>query len=99
LGDADDFKNGRRDVGDVMELVADAALLRNALRPVDDQGIADAAAMGVLLVAFAWRVADLGPAPRIIVEAHRRADAIDDRHALVNGFRPAIEIARVVDHA
>src|SRR5262249_17109040 len=99
FGDADGLENGWRDIRDRVELTTDAALLADALRPVYDQRIANAATMGVLLVALARRVADLGPAPGIVVETLRRADVIDRRHAFVDRLRTAVEEARVVDHA
>ncbi len=96
---ADRLEDGRRNVGDVVELVADAALVADAGRPVRDQRIADAATMGVLLVALVRCVADRSPAPGIVVEAFRRADLVDACDRLFDRLRPAVEIARVVDHA
>ena len=51
--DADDVEQGRHEIAGVAELVAQLAARGNALGPGDHQRIADAAAMGVLLVALA----------------------------------------------
>ncbi len=75
--DADRLEDGRRDVGDVVVLVADGAAVLDARRPVDDHRVADAAAVGVLLVALEGRVAGLRPTGRVVVVVQRPAQLVD----------------------
>jgi len=82
-----------------MELRSNAALVGNALRPMHNQGIAHATAMGVLLVAFAWRVSSLRPAPGIIIVRMLGTDLIQPRHTLVDRLDIAVEVTGIVDHA
>ncbi len=57
---------------------------RKALRPADDQWIADAAAMGVLLVAFQWRVGGHGPAMGEVGMGIGPADILDPCELLLH---------------
>ena len=59
------------------ELMAHLAFGRDPLRPGHDEGIADAAAMGVLLVAAQRRVRRHRPAMREIAVRVRPADVVD----------------------
>ncbi len=60
--------------------MAQLALRRDPLRPRNDEGIADAAAMGILLVAAQRRVGRHRPAMRKIVVRVRTADIVDPPH-------------------
>ena len=75
---AEDVEHGRRHIADVMELPPDAAPLGDARRPVHDQRVAHAAAVGVLLVALQRRVARHRPADRIVVVVLCLADLVDE---------------------
>ncbi len=75
--DADQIEQGRRQVAGVDELMAHLAPGRDFLRPGHDEGIADAAAMGVLLVAAQRRVRRHRPAMRKIAVRVRPADVVD----------------------
>ena len=75
--DADQIEQGRRQVAGVDELMAHLAPRRDFLRPCHDEGIADAAAMGILLVAPQRRVRRHRPAMRKIAVRVRSADVVD----------------------
>ena len=95
----DDLEQGRRDVGDMMKLGPHATAIGDAGRPMHHQRIAHTAAMGVLLVALARRVAGLRPAPGIVAVRIRAADVIKAGHRLLDGGRDAVVVAHRVDHA
>ena len=76
-------EHGRHHVDGVRVLRADLALGLDALRPVDDERIADAAAVGLALPAAERRVAGEGPAPRVVVEVLRPAELVDRREVLL----------------
>ena len=73
------------------ELAAYLALVRDLLRPVDDQGIRDAAEVRVLLVEAEGRVRGVGPAHRIMGEGAGLAHHVIEffrffqRHAAAQG--------------
>ena len=76
-----------------------ARLGRDALGPRDHQRIADAAAMGVLLVAAQRRVGGHRPAMREIGVGVRPADVVDARHLLRHRLGTEIVRAHGVDEA
>src|SRR5262245_44591075 len=82
-----------------MELVAYAAGVVDAARPMRDQRIANAAAMCVLLVSFVRRVPGLGPAPWVVRLRPWAADVADPAFDFLERFGDAVEIFERVDHA
>src|SRR5262245_26038022 len=62
------FEHGRNHVDGVRELCADFPFRLKALRPMNDERVADAAAIGLALPAFERRVARVRPTPRVMVE-------------------------------
>ena len=66
---------------------------------MDDQRVADAAAVGVLLVPLERRVADLGPAPGNVGVALRTADVVESLNRLVDVFHHAVEPPHLVEDA
>ena len=91
----------RRKVTDVMELVAHRArrFSRQPCRPVHDQRVAHATAVGVLLVELARGVAGHRPAERVVVEPLRLADLGDAIERLLERHRCPLEIAALVQSA
>ena len=75
------------------------ALRLDALRPVDDERVADAAAVGLALPAPEGRVAGVGPAPRVVVEVLRPAEVVDRRQVLLERVRHVVEELVLVDRA
>ena len=74
------LEDGRRDVDDVVELVADLALGLDAVRPVDDRAVAGAAPVrGDLLGPLVRRVHRVRPADRVVVVGLGRAELVDPR--------------------
>ena len=74
---ADHVEQGRHEVAGMHELMPQLAARRDPLRPGDHQRIADAAAMGVLLVAAQRRVRRHRPALRKVGVGVRPADIVD----------------------
>ena len=68
-------------------------------RPVHDQRVAHAAAVGVLLVPLQRRVAGLGPAPGDVAVAVRAADVVQPLDRLVDVLADAVEPLHLVEHA
>ena len=97
--DADQIEQGRRQVAGVHELVAQFALGRDPLRPGHHEGIADAAAMGVLLVAAQRRVRRHRPAMRKIAVRIRPADVVDPPQLFRDRLGPEIIRPHRVDEA
>ena len=97
--DADDLEQGRREVAGVAELVAQLALGGDALAPGHDQRIADAAAVGVLLVAAQRRVGGHRPAQREVGMGVGPADVVDARDLLLDRLALQVVGAHGVDHA
>jgi hypothetical protein len=64
--DAEQVEHRRRQVDDVMVLVTERPTITDAGRPVDDQRIANAAAVDVCLVPLQRRVASLSPTDRVV---------------------------------
>ena len=64
------------------ELRAHFALRLDALRPVNDEGVADAAAIGFALPALERRVAGVRPSPGVVIEGFRPAELVDRRQIL-----------------
>src|SRR6202043_897879 len=81
---ADDLEQGRRKIAGMAELVAQLAPGGDALGPGHHQRIADAAPMGVLLVAAQRRVGGHRPAQREVGMRVRPADIVDARDLLLD---------------
>ena len=94
-----EFQHGRRDVADMVELVANAAAVGDALGVVQDQRVAHAATVGVLLVALERRVAGHRPAQRVVVVQVRLANLVDVRQVFRQRVTHTVEIAQRVDRA
>ena len=97
--DADHVEQRRHEIAGVAELVTQLAARGDALVPGHDQRIADAAAMGVLLVATQRRVGRHRPAPREVGVRVGAADVLDARDLLVQRFAAQIVGTHGVDHA
>ena len=93
--DVQQLQHRRHEVRDVVVLVAQAGLLDPG-RPVDDQRIADAAAVGVLLVPLERRVAGLGPAGRVVDVGGLVAEPVDRLQAELQRLRDVAGV-RLVD--
>ena len=90
--DAARLVDGRCDVVDVVELVAEfAADITEALGPVHDERHMHATFMRVLLVPLERRVASLGPSPRIVGVAVRTTDFVEVVDGLLRRFKDAVE--------
>ena len=90
--DAARLVDGRRDVVDVVELVAEFATdIAKALGPVHDERHMHATFVGVLLVPLERRVAGLGPAPRVVGVAVRTTDFVEVADGLLWRFENAVE--------
>ena len=96
---AEQLVDGGHDVVHVVELVAQAAGVVDAGRPVDDEGDVDPALVGVLLVPLERRVAGLGPAPRVVGVAVGPADVVDPADGLVGGLHDHVEVLHLVHDA
>ena len=108
LGDAPDagrrldpqqLQHRRDHVDGVGVLRADFALGLDALGPVDDERVADAAAIGLALPAAEGRVARPGPAPRVVVEVLRPAEVIEGLQVIFQGLGHRVEEQVLVDRA
>ncbi len=97
--DADHLEQGGDEIDGVNELMAQLATGRNLFRPGDHQRVADAAAMGVLLVAAQRRVGGHRPAMREVRVRIRTADAVDARELFRHRFRAEVVGAHRIDHA
>ena len=75
--DAQRFEHRRDHVDGVGVLRAHFTLRLDALRPVDDERIADAAAVGLALPAAERRISCEGPAPGVVIVGLRPAQLID----------------------
>jgi hypothetical protein len=95
--DPEQVQHGRGDVHDVVELVAQAAAIFDAGRPVDDQRIAGAAGVDVLLVPLERRVAGLRPTHRVVRVGRDVAQAIQGRQVLGQSLRLVLEVLAGVD--
>ena len=77
------LEDGRRDVDDVVELVADLALGLDPVRPADDRAVAGAAPVrGDLLGPLVGRVHRVGPADRVVVVGLGRPELVDAATAM-----------------
>src|SRR4029450_2130250 len=92
--DPDQFQKRRRQVAGMGELVAEFAAGAYPLRPADDERIANAATMRILLVAAERRVGGHSPTQREIRVRLGAPDFIDARELL--GERLISEVARAV---
>ena len=79
--------------------VRTSPLRLDAVRPGDDERVADAAAVGLPLPAPERRVAGPRPAPRVVVEVLRAADLVDDLEAVLERLRGVVEELRLVGGA
>ena len=100
-GRSEHVEHGRREVADVMELVPDGAgcIIGQPVGPVDDQRVAHAATVGVLLVELARRVARHRPPERIVVEPLGLADLVDQVDRLLECHRRPFEVAALMQGA
>ena len=96
---AQDLKHGRNQVAGVGEPLDHLAAAREALGPGDHQRVADAAAVGVLLVAAQRGVGGHGPAQREVRVAVRPADVLQARQFLLERLGLAVVGAHRVDEA
>ena len=96
---ADQLQQRRHQIAGVAEPVADLAARRQRVRPGDHQRIANAAAMGVLLVAAQRRVRRHRPAMREVGVGVGAADVVDAPHLLRNRLGLEIVRAHRVDEA
>ena len=94
--DPERVEHGRDHVDRVRVLRADLASGFHALRPADDEGVADAAAVGLALPAPERGVAGERPAPRVVVEVVRAADLVDHLQALLERLLRVVEELRLV---
>jgi len=84
--DPEERENGGDHVDDMVVLRADVPAVADARGPVDDQGRADPAAVGVFLVPLERGVAGLGPPGRVMVE--RVLAAAQGAPRLIRPVRP-----------
>ena len=98
---ADQVQQGGREVDDVVKLGANLPVGQwvDACRPRDDERVTDAARVGVLLIALARGIADLGPAPRIVGAAGPGTDVVETGHGLVQRLGRVVEVAKGVQYA
>lgn len=94
--DPERVERGRHHVDDVCVLRAHFASCGHAFRPVDDEWVADTAAVGLPLPTPEWGVASPGPAPRVVVEVLRPADLVDHLQALLERLLGVVEELRFV---
>jgi hypothetical protein len=92
--DPGQIQKRRRQIAGMGELVTEVPATADALRPADDQRIANAAAVGILFVAAKGRIGRHGPTQREIRVCPGSADFIDTREFL--GERFVSEVARAV---
>ncbi len=97
--EAQQFEDRGRHVAGVAELVTQLAAGLDAVRPTGHQRVADAAAMGVLLVALEGGVRRHGPAPGEVGVGVGATDVVDAGDLLGHGFWLAVVGAHGVDHA
>src|SRR5581483_12044212 len=97
--DTDHFKQGRHEIAGMHELMPQLALRLDPVRPRDHEGIADSAAMGVLLVAAQRRVRRHRPAVREIAVRVGPADVVDAADFFRDRLGAEIEWAHRVDEA
>src|SRR5437773_6989802 len=98
--DAGHVEHGGHDVDGVAEGRADGAAVLNARRPVDDERVAHAAAVGVLLVPAKGSIPGLRPSPRDVAVRVRPADVIEPvRHDVIDVLRYEIEETELVHDA
>ena len=97
--DLQQLQHRRHQVDRVAELAPECAGPTESLGPVDDQRIANAAAVRVLLVPLERGVPRLRPAPRDVGVAVRSTDVVQARHGGVDVLWHAIEPAHLVEHA
>src|SRR5205809_1189651 len=98
--DAGHVEHCGHDVDGVAEGGAERAAVAYARRPLNDQGIADTAAVGVLLVPAKGSVTGLRPSPRDVAVRVRPADVIEPvRHDVIDVLRDEIEETELVHDA
>ena len=72
--------------------------LVDAVGPRDDQRVANAASVSVLLVALAGGVTHLGPPPRVVGVRRPGSDGVQPVHRLVEGLIDSVEVPERVQH-
>ena len=95
--DAERLEHGRNHVDRVRELRTDLARILDALRPVNDEGIGDAAAIGLALPSLERRVAGVRPSPGVVIEIFRAAEFVDRRQILLQIVGHVVEELVLVD--
>ena len=101
-GQSGRLQDGRRDVDDVVELVAGLALVRQAVGPVHDRAVAGAAPVrGHLLGPLVRRAQRVRPADRVVVVGLRGAEVVDLGQQELGGLdaRHAVERGHLVEAA
>src|SRR5229473_6739052 len=94
------FEDGRRDVDDMVELRADAALVSDARGPGDDHAVASTAEVrGNLLGPLERRVHRMGPTDRVVIERRWATEFIHAAHDFVEIFRNGVEKGHLVEQA
>ena len=88
---AQHVQHRRHHIDDVSVLRADLALRLDAFRPVHDERVAGATAIGLALPATERGIACKGPAPGIVVEGLRPAQLIQLRQALLQRLLRVVE--------
>ena len=95
----DGCQDGRGNVDGVAELAADAARTMQVTGPVQQQRVAHATAVGVLLVPLERAVADLRPAPGNVAVAVRPADVVQPLHCRIHILAHAVEVTHLIQDA
>ena len=89
--DAKRLEHRGNHVDRVRVLGPDLTLGLDAFRPVDDERVADATAIGFTLPAPERRIACERPAPRIVIEIFRPANIVDRLQVLFQAVRNVVE--------
>ena len=84
-------EHGGHHVDDVRVLRAHVAAVLDPRRPVHDERVGRAAAVGFALPPAERRVPGEGPAPRVVVEVLRATELVDDLQAVLDRFRAVVE--------
>src|SRR6266496_3218768 len=92
-------KDGRDHVDCVRILSANFSLGCDSLGPMDDERIADTAAIGLAFPATERRVTCKGPAPGVVIERVRSTQLIDHREVLLERVRHVVEELVLVDRS
>ena len=97
--DADDVVNGWRNIGDVMELVANCTAISDPRGPMHHKRNMDPTFVSVLLVPPKRRISCLRPAPWIVRMRIRATDFWDAIDGFVGSFDHEVEELHLVQNA